>query len=101
MPAEIHVDNEPTFEFTIKDEDGVVVDISGATTKEIIFKDPDGGSATGTASFTTDGVDGKMFVVAEADQLGTAGVWKWQGYVVLATKPWNTDVHEFRVHANL
>ncbi|KKK53415.1 hypothetical protein LCGC14_3095030, partial [marine sediment metagenome] len=82
MAAEIHENDIGTaFEFTIKDQDDAVVDISGATTKEIIFFDPDGNSVNKTVSFTTDGTDGKMFFNSIADQLTPVGVWKWEPYL--------------------
>jgi len=56
------------------------VDISGATTKQIIFEDPGGSVSTKTATFTTNGTDGKMYWDSTTSFLSTAGRWKLQGY---------------------
>ena len=58
---EIHVGDIGTvFTLTIKDGSSVI-DLSGATTKQIILRKPDRvTSSTKTASFVTDGSDGKI-----------------------------------------
>ena len=73
---EIHLNDIGTiFEVTVQD-DGVIVDISGATTKEIIFKKSRGEVLTKAAVFSTDGVDGKMRYVAVAGDLDERGQWE-------------------------
>lgn len=99
--AEVHVNDIGTlFKLTLTD-DSVAVDISGATTKQIKLKKPDGTVLTKTAIFTTDGTDGKMFYQTIADDIDVTGEWQIQGYVVLATGTWYTSVHSFRVFENL
>ena len=98
---EIHLNDIGTiFEVTVQD-DGVVVDISGATTKEIIFKKSRGEVVTKPAVFTTDGVDGKMRYVAVAGDLDERGQWELQAHVVLASGEWRSDVDVFTVFPNL
>ena len=102
MSAEIHKsDIGTTFQVTVKDEDSNVVDVSGATTKQIIFEKPDGTNLEKDASLVTDGTDGKIKYVTLSGDLSEAGCWRMQGYVVLATGTWKTDIHEFIVHENL
>ena len=48
------------FLVTIKDGDSAV-DISGASTKQIIIKKPSGETLTNSASFNSDGTDGKIY----------------------------------------
>jgi len=94
-----------SFERTVQDN-SVVVDVSGATLKEIIFQKPDangtpGAFVTQTAQFTTDGIDGKIRYITIANDLDVIGVWKWQAKVVLGAGTWKTDILEFEVHENL
>ena len=62
MPAnEIHLDDVGTkFLVTVKDGSSVV-DISSAGTKQILIKKPSGTKLTKTATFNSDGTDGKMY----------------------------------------
>jgi hypothetical protein len=71
------------FRKTIKDQDGVVVNISTATTKELIFTKPDGTQLTKTAVYTTDGTDGKIQYVAVAGDLDLEGKWGYHGHVII------------------
>jgi len=98
---EIHLNDIGTvFEATIMDG-AVVVDISTATTKQLILRGPNGISKTKSASFTTNGTDGKLRYVTVANDLNVTGQWSWQAYVVLSNGAWHSDVAEFIVHENL
>ena len=98
---EVHLGDIGTvFVVTVKD-DTTVVNISAATTKQIIFMAPDGGKLTKTASLTTDGTDGKMQWTTIANDLDEPGTWKIQGKVVLAAGTWYTDISTFVVEGNL
>jgi hypothetical protein len=70
---------------TIKDSDGVAVDISTATTKEIYFRKPDGTTVSKTGTFNTDGTDGKLYYSTESGFLTPNGKWHLQAYVVIGT----------------
>ena len=69
------------FQITLQDQDGAAVDVSAATTKQIIFEKPDGVVEAKTASWVTDGTDGKIKYAAVADDLDVVGAWKIQGRV--------------------
>ncbi len=99
---EIHVGDVGTiFEVTLKDGDDAV-DISAATTKQLIFRTPDGKTVVEhDAEFVTTGVDGKIKYTTVADDLSVEGVWKIQAYIVLADGAWRSSVEEFQVYANL
>ncbi len=98
---EIHVGDIGTvFELTVMDG-AAVVNISTATTKQIILKKPDLTKSTKTATFTTDGSDGKMRYVIVADDLDQSGDWQAQGKIIMPSGTWYTDISEFTVHANL
>lgn len=98
---EVHKDDVGTrFELTFKD-DGVVVDVSSATVKQVIFEKPDGTILTKNADFVNDGVDGKIEYVTVTDDIDAAGTWKLQGKVALTAGAYKSSVHEFRVYENL
>ena len=98
---EIHVgDIGTSFERTIKDG-STVVDVSGATTKEIKIKASGGSTKTFAASFKTDGIDGVITYVTVADDLDVKGLWEIQAHVVLSSGDWNSDIGTFEVHENI
>ena len=83
-------------------EDGVAVDVSAATTKQIKFKRPDGTSFTKTASFLTDGTDGRLLYVTVNGDLNMAGNWKLQGYVAgVGGFTGHSDEYTFHVAGNI
>lgn len=102
MGATNHVGDIGTpFIATVRDQAGAIVDISTATTKQLVFKKPDGTVVPKAASFVATGADGQMQYVTLANDLDAAGSWQVQGYVVLAGGTWHTDVHRFIVSPNL
>ena len=109
MPAnEIHVDDLGTkFIVTVKDGDSVI-NVSGATTKNIIFKKPSGTKVTAAASFETDGSDGVISYIVTGTEdgdlgvLDEAGTYKIQAYVVLsAGNEFRSDISTFKVYRNI
>ena len=99
--GEIRLNDRTTFELEILD-DGVVVDVSTATTLEIIFLKPSGTVVIKTATHSDDGVDGKIKYKAEEEFLDEIGLWKHQGYVELSEgDDYHSDIHSFKVHRNL
>jgi hypothetical protein len=100
--AEIHVGDIGTaFIVTVKDEDEAIVDVSTATTKQIIFKKSDGSVVTKTASFVTDGTDGQIKYVSVADDLDVAGLWYLQAFIDFGSTEWKSDIRKFKVYPNL
>lgn len=68
-------------ELTITQDD-VAVDISTfTTTREIIFKGPDGKIVTKTATFSSDGSDGKIRCTMAAGDINQKGTWYVQAYI--------------------
>ena len=84
-------------ELTIKDQDGTVVDVSGAASKTIRLQDPDGNRSDKTASFTTDGTDGKIRYATQSGVLDTSGAWEVMGLVVIGSDSYPTDVLKLTV----
>jgi hypothetical protein len=99
--SKIHVNDIGTdFRVTIVDNN-TAVDISSATSKTITFQKPNGVSVEKTATFVTDGSDGKIRYITVDGDLDDGGTWKIQGKVVTPAGSWNTDVESFRVYDNV
>ena len=81
---------------TVK-EDGVAVDLSSATTKELVFKKPNGTTVSKTALFETDGTDGILQYTTIAGDLDVAGRWKVQANLELASWSGHTQAVTFSV----
>lgn len=82
-------------------ENGTAVDLSSATTLQIIFRKTDGTTVTKTASFSTDGTDGKIRYQSVAGDFNVAGPWRVQARVVMGGKDLKSSVAEFSVLENL
>ena len=89
------------FRFEVLNEKEKIIDLSVATTKEIIFKTPNGTTLTKPASLTTDGKDGLMEYTTVAGDLDQAGSWQRQGHLVLSAGEWRSSIVQFTVHSNL
>jgi len=101
MAQEIHVDDVGTvFRITLMDGSSPV-DISGATTKEIVFERPDKTSVSKTASFYSDGTDGILEYTIQTDDLDVAGSWRLQAKVTLTSGSWSSDIQPFVVYENI
>lgn len=97
---EIHVGDIGT-QFIITVTDNTAVDISTATTKQFIFKKPDGTKLTVSASFYSDGTDGKLTYTTVDGDIDIAGTWKLQTLVVISDGTFYSDVTTFKVYSNL
>lgn len=85
----------------IKDCDSVVIDISLASTKQILLKKPSGTTLTKTANFVTDGTDGLIYYSVESGDLSEVGTWKIQGIVTIGGNTWHSSFESFRVYRNI
>jgi len=90
-----------TIKATIVDQDGAALDVSGASTLQLLFLKPNGVLETKTATLTGDGTDGVIEYVTIADDLDVPGVWKSQGYIVDAGKQHKSSVDVFHVKPNI
>lgn len=103
MSCPLHLNNEGVeFRVTIKEcgeTDGM--DISAATTKELIFVKPSGDKLTKTASFYTDGTDGILSYVTVSGDLNEIGTWQFQGHVVIGSGDFTSSIDKFKVDRNL
>lgn len=85
----------------IDDTTSAAIDVSTATTKQIIFRKPDKSLLTATATFTTDGSDGKITYSTVSGDLSQPGLWKIQGKVIAPTFTNSTENSTFNVKKNL
>lgn len=102
---EVHYNDIGTvFEVTIKDcvsGTSTVLDVSGATTLELVFKSPSGTSTTKTASLVTDGTDGKIKYTSVDGDLNEVGTWRLQAKISIGGGVYRSDVGTFKVYENL
>ena len=85
-------------EATILDSAGAVIDVSTATTKTLKLVKPSGAVLNKTATFTTDGSDGKIRYATIANDLDSVGTWRIQAYIELgASNKFHTSVTTFEV----
>ena len=101
IPAVQEVDIGTVVEVTFVDAAEVAIDISAATTMQIILKSITGTVITKTATFTTDGTDGKIQFTSLITDFPEAGRWKIQGRVILPTGTWRTAVGFYNIGENL
>lgn len=99
---EIHVGDTGTV-FTATFYDGaVVVDISTATTKQLWFKPPNNGAIMKKdGTFVSGGTTGKLSYTTLVTDLSVEGNWSVQGYVVMPSGTWYSDIYNFYVCPNL
>jgi hypothetical protein len=98
---EIHVGDIGTIlEATIKNIN-TPVDISSATTKNILLKKPAGTVLTKAGVFTTDGTDGQLQYTTISGDLNEDGVWEIQAHVILPAGNWHSDIKKFSVFPNV
>ena len=101
MVEEIHKDDIGTKIIVTMKDGTTAVDISTATTKQIIFEKSDGTVVAKDAAFDSDGTDGKIFYIIITDDLNLTGSWKMQGRVTMPTGTWRSNVDLFTVYGNL
>jgi len=100
--SELHVgDTNFIFVVTVT-EDCVAIDISAATSKIITLLKPSGASLEKTASFTSDGVDGKIQYATVAGDIDEVGLWRIQAVVELGSGSlYHSTIKSFKVMHNI
>lgn len=79
----VHIGDMPTFRFNMKDQDGDVFPMNGASLQEAIFERPDKSVFTKPTGFVTDGTDGSIEYDTEDNTIiDQAGTWKRQPHVI-------------------
>jgi hypothetical protein len=101
MADEIHVNDIGTeFRILIKDDD-VVVDLSTATSIQMIFKKPDDSTFNVIADLYTNGTDGLIKYNAIEGDLDQVGLYKIQAYVEIGSASYKSSIGSFKVYCNL
>ena len=90
-----------TVEYVVLDTAGVALDISGATSKKLIFRKPNGVVVSKDAEYVTDGTDGKLQYSCVVGDLSPYGRWECQAYIVRSGLDGRTERAEFSVLKNL
>ena len=78
-----------------------VLDISSATTKNIIIEKPDNSLITTSGSFFTDGKDGLLYYRTVIGDLDQVGVYNVQAYIEMPNFTGYTTPINFTVYQNL
>ena len=86
---------------TVIDSSGNPVDLSTATSKQIIVKAPDLTVSTLAAAFISNGMDGKMYIELDDTALTEVGYYFVQAKIVIGGQTKSTRVAGFHVKANL
>lgn len=97
----IHIGDIGTIiELVVYDTEGRLQDLSGVSTKQIKFTKPSGATETKTASYSTDGTDGKVRYVMILGDLDESGLWECRAYLA-PINGWtgHTSAVQFMVHA--
>ena len=102
MSAELHVGDFGTvLTFTFLDETSTAVDLTGLTTREIIFRKPNGERLSKTPSLTSDGTDGKVTYTVASGDFDTKGMWQIQGRAANANSNYYSDIHSVKIFDNV
>ena len=89
------------FEYTIYDG-STIVDVSTTSSKLLKFFKPDKSIVSKTASFVTDGTDGKIKYTTVSGDLDQAGPWKVQAVLTFSGgEVWSSDIDKVTIHPNL
>ena len=87
---------------TVKENDKVTpVDLSTATSILIYLYRPDGALISGSATFTTDGSDGKIEYITQTNDLSVQGMYKIQARYMIGGHSKKTNTSNFLVEPNL
>ena len=97
----IHVNDVGTiFRLTLLDTASEPLDVSGATVT-FIFLSPGGRRFEKTASYVTDGTDGKVQYVSTSGDIDEVGRWQYQAKVTVGSNHWASEIIIFKVKKNL
>lgn len=101
MTEEIHKgDIDTKFLVTVQDNEAAI-DISSASTKEIVFKKPDGTIDTHAATFENTGTDGQIYYKTVSGDLDAEGTWTLQAKIIMGDGTWHSSVKTFSVYETL
>ncbi len=85
------------FLITIKDLEGVIVDLSTVTVKRFDFVKPSGTYIARTPDFYTDGTDGILKYLSINGDLDQEGIWQLQAHIEFSSTSYTSTITKFRV----
>lgn len=95
---EVHKGDIGTKFLVTINEDDLPVDISTASVKKIITKDPDGTIVEHDAAFETDGSDGKIYwITTLITDLAVTGEWEIEARIEMGGGTWSSSIDTFQV----
>jgi hypothetical protein len=97
----IHTGDIGTVFQIVLTRDGAAFDVSAASVKQIVLKDAAQVVRVKTASFTTDGTDGKVQYTTIAGDLMAVGPLAVQAKITVPSGSWTSDVVVVPVVQNL
>jgi hypothetical protein len=101
MSDGIHVgDVGIRFSVLIDDENGDSMDVSLATSKDILFRKPSGEIVSLPADCVNDCVDGLIEVIT-TDELDESGIWAIQARIEIGESVYSSSVSNFTVFPNV
>lgn len=85
----------------VVDQDGDPVDLSAAALLEFLLLAPDGVTQPVVASFVSNGYDGLIQYITDADDLTEVGLWQLQARLTFGTQVLLTRLGTFGVDSNV
>jgi len=82
-------------------EDGLPVNLTTATSMQLLIRKPSGTLLTISPSFFTDGSDGKIYYNTASGDLDEEGMWKIQGSVAISSGLYRSTIKNFQVYGNI
>jgi hypothetical protein len=100
--AKVYLNDSGTaFRSTVVDEEGDVLDISGASELKMGFIKPDQTVVEFDAELVNDGTDGILQYVTADGDVDQVGRWQAQPYVVIDGAKVHGEIYKFRVYQNV
>lgn len=90
-----------TLEVELLENCAAALPVDTSTVKTITVVRPDGTTFTRAAVFTTDGTEGKIYILTIAGDLTVSGTYYIQAYLELPAWEGHSDIGEFEVYDNL
>ncbi len=98
MPANIRVGDHGTgIKITIKDQDGIPVNISTASSLALSIIKPNGVILSKSGEFVTNGTDGQLQYIIVNGDIDVSGIWEISANLVMLGGTYSSDRYEFRV----
>lgn len=82
----------------VKDNDGVVVDLSSATVKKYYIKKPDRTETSVTTSLYTDGTDGILSYATVLGDLDQVGIYEIEAYLEFGSNKYTSSTARIMVY---